>query len=158
MFIVWRSRKRQYWDQFRHSARLVESVRINGKPRHRLVGCLGSFTWWRSEAHPDGPPEDDMLGQRRRFWKKTHRVLDGLGDRITAAERRDIESALAQRIEPPPPLTLEEWEKYLATLMTLMRFRPCQEVQQLLEEHMDAKPKDADDWSGADEPTKRRAD
>ena len=41
MFIVWRSRARQFYNETNHSARLVEAVRIDGRPRQKFIAFLG---------------------------------------------------------------------------------------------------------------------
>ena len=46
MYVVWQSRERKNWNITRHSARLVESVRVAGKPRQTFVAFLGSYETW----------------------------------------------------------------------------------------------------------------
>jgi hypothetical protein len=72
---------------------LVESYRVDGKPRQRHVAYLGS-------VHSDLDVHD-----RAWFWHRMNAKLDALSNRIPAAERPKIEAALAAKV---PPVTAEE--------------------------------------------------
>ena len=87
-------------------ALLVESVRIDGKPRQRHVAYL--FSIWRGE--------EDKLGDRHwqvRWWVEASDRLDELGDRVKPEDRRKIEKALAQKIgrKPTKPEVAKYWRR-----------------------------------------------
>ncbi len=74
---------------------LVESHRINGKPRQKHIAYLGGF------------PESALSipHQRGYFWIHIREKLDRMGNRITADQRANIERKIAERV---PPLTAAE--------------------------------------------------
>lgn len=86
----------------RIKAILVESARVDGKPRQRHVAFISSY-------EPD-------LSDRFRFWRESRERLDRLGKRITPEDRTKIEAALAQRV---PPTTPEEEAQYAARIAAL---------------------------------------
>src|SRR5262245_5158126 len=138
MFVVWRSRRRQRWRQTRHSARLVESVRINGKPRQRFVAVLGSYESWDYPAANEGAAAS-RAAEPVWFWDRARRVLDRLGERITPEQRASIEKALAQRIAPPTfEQRLQVWEEGRKAIIGLMGF--VSNGHQMLQNHLAAKP------------------
>ncbi len=74
---------------------LVESRRIDGKPRQQTVAYLGSireglvnFVMWRGY-----------------FWRDITQTLDGLGERVSRDDRVKIERNIAERV---PALTAAE--------------------------------------------------
>jgi hypothetical protein len=81
----------------RWSAVIVESVRVNGKPRQRYVSHLASITESRIE----------VVHQRRYFWDAVLDGLDRLGNRMSVEDRQRIEAAIALKV---PRLTREEHE------------------------------------------------
>ena len=105
MFVRWQSRKRRssYFgfsrdsdgnpiEDWNWSAVLVESHRLDGKPRQKHIAYLGSIT-------------DSGIAishQRGDFWLHLHEKLDQLGNRITPDERVKIEKKITQKV---PPLT-----------------------------------------------------
>jgi hypothetical protein len=98
MFVRWQSRRRRRsqfgsWeeDDVRWSAILVEAVRIGGKPRQRHVLYLIGFT--ESAAK--------IARQRVNLWDEIAERLDKLGDRITLADRKKIEAAVAAKLPRP---------------------------------------------------------
>ncbi len=83
---------------------LVESRRVDGKPRQFLVCHLGHI-----ESRWAGRPAD-----RFAFWWSARRALDALG--LLAAERRRIEAKLVETVEPVGPEPFhdpEEWERLM---------------------------------------------
>jgi hypothetical protein len=108
MFIRWqsyRSKAQKPWDRERKDrssrikAILVESVRIDGKPRQRHIAFLGSI----------GKDVTHRKEFRPCFWADVRYRLDQLGKQVTADDRAKIEAALAKRV---PPLTAREQADY----------------------------------------------
>jgi hypothetical protein len=79
------------------AAILVESIRINGKPRQRHIAYLGSITDSRIE----------VVHQRRYFWDNVLDGLDRQANRMSIADRKRIEAAIALKV---PRLTRQEHE------------------------------------------------
>jgi hypothetical protein len=105
MFIRWQEYKsiaRWHPDRpiKRVKAILVESVRVDGKPRHKHIAFVSSY-------QPD-------LGDRFRFWREARECLDHLGGRITPECRTKIETALAKRVPPTSPEEEAQRERDLA--------------------------------------------
>ena len=113
MFVRWqlyRSQALNHWhaqcnnERARHKAILVESSRINGKPRLKHVAFIASYE--------TGPLD---LPTRIGFWQRARQRLDQLDNRITPDDRRKIEAALARRVPPTTPedeRALEEsWQR-----------------------------------------------
>ena len=92
MFVRWQryrsralSRKRSD-ERARRSAVLVETIRIDGKPRgQKHVAFLGS-------VYIDGSDRAD-------FWYSVTMRLNWLGDLLSPQEREQIGSAIAKRVE-----------------------------------------------------------
>jgi hypothetical protein len=111
MFLRWQMRKsvasrHRESPPVRPVALLVESVRIDGKPRQRHVAYL--FSIWHGE--------EDKLGDRHwqvRWWVEASDRLDELGDRVKPEDRRKIEKALAQKIghKPTKPEVAKYWRR-----------------------------------------------
>jgi hypothetical protein len=108
MFIRWQSRKRaiyySYWGRKEdpHSdvhwnAVLVESVRVNGKPRQKHIANLCGFT-----EHQIKSPHQQIY-----VWEHAIKTFDRLDNRITPEQRRQVEAALAKRIGRPKPTKRE---------------------------------------------------
>jgi hypothetical protein len=120
MFIRWQSRKRNiyysYWGRkadpygdVHWNAVLVESLRINGKPRQKHIANLCGFT-----EHQIKIPAQQIY-----VWKRAIKALDGLGKRITLKERRQVEASLAERIGRPKPTKKEIAATHKAATATL---------------------------------------
>ena len=80
--------------RFRETARrlqasLVVTARAEGKVRHEHIGALGSV--------PRSPSAADRIA----FWTKLHQRLDALSNRIDAAQRGAILTAVHTRIPMP---------------------------------------------------------
>ena len=101
MYVRWTHRTRVHGGLFgdagqvRWKASLIESVRVDGKPRQRHIALLGSFR--------DSDIENPNYGHRSRcdFWDTVTARLDRLGDRVSAEEPRKIEDAIARKVKPP---------------------------------------------------------
>jgi hypothetical protein len=97
MFVRWQnsktvSRQKQAGKINRCRAILVESVRIDGKPRQRYV------------AFPVASFKPDRLESARfGFWREAGERLDRLGNRISLEDRHKIEAALVARVPRPSP-------------------------------------------------------
>lgn len=78
------------------SAVLVESVRIGGKPRQRIIAYLGSIR----ESRLD-PACEYGIFHRGYFWRDATARLEALD--IHESERARISAALAERVPPPDP-------------------------------------------------------
>jgi hypothetical protein len=108
MFIRWQSRKRgiyySYWGRdgdphgdVHWNAVLVESVRVNGKPRQKHIANLCGFTEHQIK-HP---------AQQVYTWEHAIKTLDRLDNRITPEQRRQVETELAERLGRPKPTKRE---------------------------------------------------
>jgi hypothetical protein len=80
------------------SAIIVESTRVNGKPKQRHVAYLAGFT--ESAIKIDA--------QRCFIWDSITDRLDRLGNRITPADRQKIEAAVAEKVPRPTPVEYKE--------------------------------------------------
>ena len=112
MFVVWRRRTKRgrQWPEDRDArleARLVEGMRIDGKPRQRFIVYIGSIE----------EPYDS--GDRVDFWDVASHVLDHLGNRI-GAERSKIEASLAAKVPRP---TAKERRTYVPRLERWLKRR-----------------------------------
>ena len=96
MFVRWKSRARKRHHRYGHpetprllTAVLVESHRVDGKPRQRTVAYLGSI-------------RDDLLDEadvRWLFWRAMAARLDALG--LPSAERARAEAAILDVVPRP---------------------------------------------------------
>ena len=100
MYVRWHSRKRRSkpWEGREHRwvlhwrAILVESKRIDGKPRQIHVAYLAGFL-----RHGLRRVEN-----RVRLWERIERRLDKLGNRVSPDDRKRIVAALAKKALAPP--------------------------------------------------------
>ena len=96
MFIRWQKyRSVALWHRgkppiTRVKAILVETVRIDGKPRQKHVAFIASY-----EAN-----KLDQISTRSTFWRDARQRLDQIGNQTTPADRSKVEAALAQRVPP----------------------------------------------------------
>jgi hypothetical protein len=147
MFVRWQVYKSKAKEEWRRESKdkharlkaiLVESIRVNGKPRHKHIAYLGGIeTGWDAiglKALVDGlkalaerSPEDaefyterDLerrvqlyteraLERRVQFWSDVQYVLDRLHNRITPEERTSIEAAIAKRVARLSKAETEAW-------------------------------------------------
>ena len=118
MYVRWqrqRSRARDERQRERNDARprlkavLVETVRVDGKPRQKHIAFLGSVSI-------DGR---DI----RRFWYDVTTRLDRLGNRVSAEECERIGAAIAERVggRLMTALELEQFEQDLSDLGVRLR-------------------------------------
>ena len=95
------------------SAVLVSSRRVDGRPRQRIVGYLGSVR--------DVHLADSR--RRERFWRGADARLEGLG--LAPAERRAVEARLLATVPRPTAAELAatdtEFRAALAGLAALVR-------------------------------------
>jgi hypothetical protein len=111
MFVRWQARKHtersSYLggsDDVHWRADLVESVRINGKPRQRHIAYLVGFTEQQLRAKSVGKRRGKVrLRQQLFVWQSALDRLDSLGDRVSDVDRARIEESLAGRIGMPKP-------------------------------------------------------
>jgi len=89
MFIRWQITTAVDPENDRMRAILLESVRIDGKPRQRHIAFLGSV-----------PYRDCNLEDRWHFWMIAYPVLARLGNRLSTTQRDTIAKALAERVRP----------------------------------------------------------
>jgi hypothetical protein len=148
MFIRWqkyRSVARWNWRDppiKRCKAVLVESVRVNGKPRLKHIAFIASYQspearheWnCRTRREYGLPPaeygnmtECRVIPDRIRFSRTARERLDRLANRITPEDRTKIEAALALQVPPTTPEEIEasdlEMEKGWQRLKELAALR-----------------------------------
>jgi hypothetical protein len=131
MFIRWRSRKRRvpqfggYGKQLRSgpdyayersgkseqdvhwSAIIIESARVEGKPKQRHVAYLGGIT----------ESAIDIGAQRAWFWVDVMRRLDGLANRVSKDDRARIEAAVGKKVPRP---TVAEFEEIVRNMRSIL--------------------------------------
>ena len=102
MYVRWQckyDRKRKTYGRGYYGAKaewyavLVESRRIDGKPRQRHIAYLGSALSLDNQT--------DLY--RVYWWNEIKARLDQLGNVIPAEQRLGIEAALAKKVPTPPP-------------------------------------------------------
>ena len=101
MYVRWQIKRRSekplnVWGSDLLTATLVESRRVNGKPRQRVIAYLGSI---REKCAQTPEHVNHQLG----FWNSVGAKLDGLANQITPDERARIEAKLAARVRIPTP-------------------------------------------------------
>jgi hypothetical protein len=105
----------KHWHQYGFIAGsravLVEAIRVDGRPRQRVVAYLASWAKqydYRMNSY-----------RRERFWRQARRALDKLS--LPPDARARIEARLAERV---PGFTAEEiaaQEQQAATAMAILR-------------------------------------
>jgi len=109
VFVRWKSRKSSYsgrwhWlaERVTHYAVLVESTRVDGKPRQRFVAHLANYhEGGRVEYYPHVD-----------FWRQVERRLKSLN--LAADVRERVERKLAERVPRPTPELLAELSRRTA--------------------------------------------
>ena len=112
--------------RMRLRAVLVDSVRVDGKPRQKHVAYLGSIQlddpgmitvdsdharfWQRMSA----------VGKAR-FWLKVTRRLEYLGNRIDPRDHDRILAFIAEKVAPPTAAELEQFERERDALLAQLR-------------------------------------
>jgi hypothetical protein len=89
MFVRWINRYTARKDTTHWAAVLVENVWIDRKPVQKHICYLAGIT----QADATG-----AKAKRAVFWRRARQMLKGLNGRVTAAEVRKIEAALALRV------------------------------------------------------------
>ncbi len=84
---------------------LVESRRIDGKPRQQTIAYLGSIR--------EGLI--NLATLRGFFWRDVMQTLDGLGERVSRDDRAKIERSIAERVPALTPAERSEANEILAT-------------------------------------------
>ena len=74
------------------AASLVESRRVDGKPRQRHVAYLGGICQSAIDL--------EISHQRAYFWSRVSGCLDDLGNQVTPEQRRKIEAQIAAKVPP----------------------------------------------------------
>ena len=114
MYVRWQVKPRtkkslNVWKSDLLTATLVESRRVNGKPRQQVVAYLGSI---REVCAVDPKYVNHQLG----FWNRVGEVLDRLANRVSSEERVKIEAKLRERVLVPAPEAvtenIEKWGKW----------------------------------------------
>ena len=94
MYVRWNKANRQRPHGFKyvsHIAVLVESKRIDGRPRQKVLKYLGSIeSYLMKEPHI-----------QRYFWKNVSVRLDSLQPPLTADERKKIEDIIQKTVPMP---------------------------------------------------------
>lgn len=107
MFVRWKMRQSRGEDvRTLHSAVLVQSVRINGKPRQKIIAFLGSL---REPIHVAQPY----------FWHNAETALNNAG--IDGDTQMGILEKLATKTSRPTPKQMEAHRAMLARHKAMMR-------------------------------------
>jgi hypothetical protein len=128
VFVRWHVKKRSErkpWHSPLLTATLVESRRVDGQPRQRVVAYLGAIR----EARARDPELPDL---QFRFWTQVSARLDRLANRLSPEQRAAIEARLAERVSRPTAeeaaaaeakitAEIEAWYKGLTKLLSHRR-------------------------------------
>jgi len=108
MFLKWRKRQTirmnknmEYLPIFYLSAELVESHRVNGKPRQKVIRYLGSIAERYAKEDDDG--EDVYLDERFKFWSTVTDNLDFLISKREGFTQEDVDAfkaKISERVDP----------------------------------------------------------
>jgi hypothetical protein len=125
MFIRWKVRRAPVWDEGRKEeyrngptliAHLVQSRRVDGRPRHTRTIYLGSIREKYAAA-------DGSVLSCGGFWRDARAKLDALD--LPPEERAKVEAALLRRVPDPTEEELAaaraESDKRLGELLAEMR-------------------------------------
>jgi len=109
MFVRWKTRKstlngRGRVERVTHYAVLVESTRVDGKPRQRFIAHIGNY-------HEGGQVG---LHPHVDFWRQVEHRLKSLN--LAADVRERVERKLAERVPRPTPELLAELSRRRAEL------------------------------------------
>jgi hypothetical protein len=94
---------------YAHSAQLVESHRIDGKPRQKVIKYLGTINESRV-AH---------VGHRIGFWRTASAAFKALG--LPPEQQHTIELALHARVPFPTPEDVQKSRDEMAALMASIK-------------------------------------
>jgi hypothetical protein len=97
----------------RQKAVLVESVRVDGKPRQRHIAFLGSMRIDRRDE--------------RRFWREVTTRFDQLGNRVGPEDRERLLASIAKKVGGRPMTTaeLEQFARESDDLLRQIREARC---------------------------------
>jgi hypothetical protein len=100
MFVRWQTYRSQ-WRDDRLRAVLVESVRVDGKPRQKHIAFLGSIA------------SDSLGNPGLRFWYDVTSKLKHLGNRVGPEDYERITASIAAKVggRPMPEAELEQFER-----------------------------------------------
>ena len=107
MFVRWQRKTRARTSDWGPllCAVLVESHRIDGKPRQQTVAYLGSIR--------EGLV--NFVTRRGYFWRDVTQTLDGLGERVSRDDRAKIEASISEKVPALTPAEHSEANEILAT-------------------------------------------
>ena len=135
MFVRWQRRAPAWWRQEPHTRKhppaphtrksppaqwaaiLVESVRVEGKPKQRHIAYLAGI-------------KEDRLGEltgRCRFYMDVVATLDRLGNQVSAAERKRVETALMRKVPCPTCQEYQEFNRHVIQVLGPGYARPVPE-------------------------------
>jgi hypothetical protein len=119
MFVRWQRRAstRRQKPAAHWAAILVESVRVKGNPTRRHIAYLAGI-------------KEDRLGEltgRCRFYMDVVATLDRLGNRVSAAERKQIETVLMQKVPCPTWQEYQEFNRHVIQVLGPGYARPVPE-------------------------------
>ena len=108
MFFRWKKYGQEgYWGPY-WRAMLVESHRVNGKPRQRVVKYLGSISRHAIEEVSGDAPWFSTAESLVAFWR---RVIDGLRDlKLPRTKRRDVLEKIKERVPAIDRQAIARWE------------------------------------------------
>jgi hypothetical protein len=120
MFVRWQRYRSQAlipWrtERTRLKAILVESVRVDGKPRQKHIAFLGSIA------------SDDAIGGTvgKRFWRDVISKLKRLGNRVAPEDYERIVAAIAAKVGGrPTEAELEQFERECEQLVQSLQTFP----------------------------------
>jgi hypothetical protein len=112
--------------RMRLRAVLVDSVRVDGKPRQKHVAYLGSIQL-DDPGMITGDSDHARFWRRMsavgkaRFWLNVTRRLEYLGNRIDPRGHDRILAFIAEKVAPPTAAELEQFERERDALLAQLR-------------------------------------
>jgi hypothetical protein len=110
MFVRWQSRRSSappWWrsDAVNWAAILVEADGTDGEPRQ--IAYLGEIA----------ESEISDVATQCGFWERVTRILDDLGDCISAEDRQHIEKAIAHKVPCPTEKQYRLWKAQIEAVL-----------------------------------------
>jgi len=128
MFVRWQNsetvaKRKQPGKVNRCRAILVESVRVDGKPKQQYIAFLASFEPDVVAIKRDMPEwrQRRQFGAQCRFWRQLNKRLNRLGNRISLDDRHKIEAALAIRVPRPSQEEQERSDREVEEMLRDLR-------------------------------------